>query len=129
MCGIVGLFLKNPALRPQFGPHLPTMLIGMPERGPDSAGIAVYHKPVADSQCKLTLFHADPQYHWRAVGGQLGEDLGAEVDIEVKGNHIVLTIASDEATVRRWVKENHPEVRVMGYGQLMEIYKDRGLPA
>ena len=50
MCGIVGLFLKNPALRPQLGRHLSTMLIGMTERGPDSAGIAVYHKPVAASQ-------------------------------------------------------------------------------
>jgi len=99
MCGIVGLFLKNPALRPQLGRHLSTMLIGMTERGPDSAGIAVYHKPVAASQCKLTLFHADPHYHWRAVGGQMGEDLSAEVDIEVKANHVVFTVTSDEATV------------------------------
>ena len=129
MCGIVGLFLKNPALRPQLGRHLSTMLIGMTERGPDSAGIAVYHRPVADSQCKLTLFHADPHYHWRSVGGQMGEDLRAEVDIEVKGNHVVLTVASAEAPVRRWLRDHHPEVRVMGYGQLMEVYKDMGLPA
>jgi methylamine---glutamate N-methyltransferase subunit A len=129
MCGIVGLFLKNPALRPQLGKHLSTMLIGMTDRGPDSAGIAVYHKPVGDSQCKLTLFHADPNYHWRSIGGQMGEDLSAEVDTEVKGNHVVLTVTSDEATVRRWLKQHHPEVRVMGYGQLMEVYKDMGLPA
>jgi len=129
MCGIVGLFLKNPALRPQLGKHLSTMLIGMTDRGPDSAGIAVYHKPVGDSQCKLTLFHADPNYHWRYIGGQMGEDLSAEVDTEVKGNHVVLTVTSDEATVRRWLKQHHPEVRVMGYGQLMEVYKDMGLPA
>jgi len=129
MCGIVGLFLKNPALRPQLGRHLSTMLIGMTERGPDSAGIAVYHRPVAASQCKLTLFHADPHYHWRSVGGQMGEDLRAEVDIEVKGNHVVLTVASAEAPVRRWLRDHHPEVRVMGYGQLMEVYKDMGLPA
>ncbi len=95
MCGIVGLFLKNPALRPKLGQHLSTMLIGMTERGPDSAGIAVYHKPVSASQCKLTIFNADPHFHWRSVGGQLGEDLSAEVDIEVKGNHAVLTVKSD----------------------------------
>jgi amidophosphoribosyltransferase len=129
MCGIVGLFLKNPALRPQLGKHLSTMLIGMTDRGPDSAGIAVYHKPVGDSQCKLTLFHADPNYHWRSIGGQMGEDLSAEVDTEVKGNHVVLTVTSDEAIVRRWLKQHHPEIRVMGYGQLMEVYKDMGLPA
>ena len=43
MCGIVGLFLKNAALKSQLGAHLETMLVGMTERGPDSAGIAVYH--------------------------------------------------------------------------------------
>ena len=33
MCGIVGLFLKNPDLRPSLGRHLSTMLIGMtPQR-------------------------------------------------------------------------------------------------
>ena len=62
MCGIVGLFLKNPALLPHLGGHIKTMLIGMSERGPDSAGIAVYHKPVRKGQCKLTAFHADPNY-------------------------------------------------------------------
>jgi len=33
MCGIVGLFLKNPSLRSKLGAHLETMLIGMTERG------------------------------------------------------------------------------------------------
>jgi amidophosphoribosyltransferase len=129
MCGIVGLFLKNPELRPQLGRHLSTMLIGMTERGPDSAGIAVYHKPVAGERCKLTLFHADPHHHWREIGGQMGEALNCEVDIEVKSNHVVMTVAADEAHARHWLKTHHPEVRIMGYGQLMEVYKDMGLPA
>lgn len=129
MCGIVGLFLKNPAMRPGLGRHVSTMLIGMTERGPDSAGIAVYHRPVADRQAKLTLFHPDPDYHWREVGGQLGEALGAEVDVERKGNHAVMTVAAPEAAARAWLAKAHPEVRIMGYGQLMEVYKDMGLPA
>lgn len=129
MCGIVGLFLKNPALRPHLGGHIKTMLIGMSERGPDSAGIAVYHKPVGQGQCKLTAFHANPNYHWREIGGALGEALGAEVDIELKGNHAVITISADESATRAWLHQHHPEVRIMGYGQLMEVYKDMGLPA
>ena len=128
MCGIVGLFLKNPALRPHLGSHIKTMLIGMTDRGPDSAGIAVYHKPVAKGQCKLTAFHADPHYHWREIGGALGEAMNAEVDIELKSNHAVITIAADEAATRAWLHQHHPEVRIMGYGQLMEVYKDMGLP-
>ena len=42
MCGIVGLLLKKPALREQLGELMVPMLIGMTERGPDSAGLAVF---------------------------------------------------------------------------------------
>ena len=42
MCGIVGLFLKNEAMKPQLGELLSAMLITMTDRGPDSAGIAIY---------------------------------------------------------------------------------------
>ena len=39
MCGIVGLFLKDPKLEPQLGAMLTDMLITMTDRGPDSAGV------------------------------------------------------------------------------------------
>ena len=42
MCGIVGLFLKDPKLESQLGSLLADMLITMTDRGPDSAGIAIY---------------------------------------------------------------------------------------
>ena len=42
MCGIVGLFLKNKALEPELGTMLSGMLATMCDRGPDSAGFAVY---------------------------------------------------------------------------------------
>ena len=42
MCGIVGLFLKDQSLRPQLGTLLEEMLVTMSDRGPDSAGIAIY---------------------------------------------------------------------------------------
>jgi amidophosphoribosyltransferase len=129
MCGIVGLFFKNPALHAELGRHVTTMLIGMTDRGPDSAGIAVYHKPVGRGRCKLTLFHPDPQYRWREAGGALGEAFDAEVDVEHKSNHAVLTVAAPEAKARAWLHRHHPEIRIMGYGQLMEVYKDMGLPA
>ena len=46
MCGIVGLLLKDPALRPRLGELMVPMMIGMTERGPDSAGLAVFTEPV-----------------------------------------------------------------------------------
>ena len=42
MCGIVGLYLKNPALESKLGELFEPMLIAMTERGPDSAGFAIY---------------------------------------------------------------------------------------
>ena len=45
MCGIVGLLVKKPALREQLGELMLPMLIGMTERGPDSAGLAVFTEP------------------------------------------------------------------------------------
>ncbi len=37
MCGIVGLYLKNPALEAQLGSLFEPMLEAMTDRGPDSA--------------------------------------------------------------------------------------------
>ena len=45
MCGIVGLFIKDKALEPKLGHLLSGMLATMGDRGPDSAGFAVYGRP------------------------------------------------------------------------------------
>ena len=42
MCGIAGLTLKDPGLRPELGAMLAGMLTMLEERGPDSAGVAIY---------------------------------------------------------------------------------------
>jgi len=54
MCGIVGLFLKDDALKPLLGEMLSAMLVTMTDRGPDSAGIAIYGDDVA-GQMKITV--------------------------------------------------------------------------
>ena len=55
MCGIVGLFAKSPAIEDRLGEHLAAMLRQMNDRGPDSAGVAVYRDPVAHGHSKLVL--------------------------------------------------------------------------
>ena len=57
MCGIVGLYLKNPALRPELGGMFQPMLSEMSSRGPDSAGVAIYRDPVGAGQTKYSLAH------------------------------------------------------------------------
>ena len=55
MCGIVGLYLKNPKLQPKLGEMFEPMLCKMTSRGPDSAGFAIYRDPVKKGLVKLTL--------------------------------------------------------------------------
>jgi glutamate synthase domain-containing protein 1 len=54
MCGIVGLFLKDPSLEPRMGEMLTAMLVTMSDRGPDSAGVAIYGAGEAGT-AKLTV--------------------------------------------------------------------------
>src|SRR5256714_1777787 len=42
MCGIAGLFLKDPKLEPELGRLTAAMLAELSDRGPDSAGFAAY---------------------------------------------------------------------------------------
>ena len=47
MCGIVGLFAKSTAISERLGAHLAAMLVELGDRGPDSAGVAIYRDPAA----------------------------------------------------------------------------------
>jgi methylamine---glutamate N-methyltransferase subunit A len=42
MCGIAGIALRDPALEPDLGAMVTGMLTALDERGPDSAGVAIY---------------------------------------------------------------------------------------
>ena len=60
MCGIVGLFIKDKTLEPALGHLLGGMLATMSDRGPDSAGFAVYGSGTA-GRAKITVQSADPE--------------------------------------------------------------------
>ena len=116
MCGIVGLFSKSLAVSEQLGSHMSAMLVELSDRGPDSAGVALYRDPAPAGSTKVSLHSANPDYDW----GALGVD-----DFEVRASHAVLVVDSDELDVLR---TEHPELRVMSAGQSVEIYKEAGLP-
>lgn len=124
MCGIVGLFLKNEALEPKLGEMLSGMLACMSDRGPDSAGFAVYGAG-RSGKVKLTLRAADG-HDFKALAKELGDD----VELTERATHAVLTLPGDrEAAVRARIAEVAPGVTVVGAGSRMELYKDVGLPA
>jgi glutamate synthase domain-containing protein 1 len=127
MCGIVGLFLKSKSLEPQLGAMLSQMLGVMTDRGPDSAGFAVYGAG-DDAHIKLTL-RSDRGNGIDEIAGALSEHLGQALGHSKRGSHLVLTIPTDsEQTVRDWLAAHRRDVRVVGAGSRMELYKEVGLP-
>ncbi|MEZ5911055.1 MAG: glutamine amidotransferase family protein [Paracoccaceae bacterium] len=128
MCGIVGLFLKDKALEPKLGAMLTDMLITMTDRGPDSAGIAIYGVD-ADGNSKLTVQSANPAKDFAGLAGDLGKAIGAKVTQRDKDTHCVLEMPADKAAAARAaLKDLRPDLRVMSTGDTMEIYKEVGLP-
>ncbi len=128
MCGIVGLLLKNRALRPQLGELMVPMLIGMTERGPDSSGMAVFTDRVAVGDRKISLYCKERNFAWPSFEGLLRQHHGVS-RCEIKVNHCIVTTDSDPQQVREWLAREFPAVHVLSVGRSIDLYKDVGLPA
>ena len=133
MCGIVGLLLKRPALHGQLGELMVPMLIGMSDRGPDSAGMAVFTPPLVSGQRKLSLYSGlTPQgsaFDWAGLVLALNAALDVQASAVTKGNHAVLSFSGAADPVRQWVLSHCPQLHVMAAGRSIELYKDIGTPA
>src|SRR5918994_918718 len=127
MCGIAGLFSKSLDVSDRLGSHLGDMLLQLSDRGPDSAGVAVYRDPAPSGSSKVSLSSADPQQAWGAVGDALDGAFGAG-EPEARGSHAVIVVETDAAEAQAWLRERYPELRVMSAGQEIEIFKEMGRP-
>jgi methylamine---glutamate N-methyltransferase subunit A len=128
MCGIVGLFSKSITVEERLGEHLGAMLGQMSDRGPDSAGVAVYRDPAPMGASKVSLYSPDPRVDWSAVHDGLADAFGGDPDPEIRASHAVFVADTDAATAQAWLREHHPELRIMSAGERIEIYKEMGLP-
>jgi glutamate synthase domain-containing protein 1 len=127
MCGIVGLFAKSPGVAERLGEHLGAMLSQLSDRGPDSAGVALYRDPAPSGATKVSLHAADPGQDWAALHAELADAFGAG-EPDIRASHAVLVVEADAEVAQAWLREHHPELRVMSAGQSLEIYKEAGLP-
>jgi len=128
MCGIVGLYLKDDALRPELGRRLTAMLIEMTDRGPDSAGFAVYRNGAPEGWTKLTLYHSASTYDWAGLQDGLAGALDTTCQGVRRASHFVLMTAAPADAARQWIGDHHVDVRIMSVGESIEIYKEKGLP-
>jgi glutamate synthase domain-containing protein 1 len=107
---------------------LSTMLATMCERGPDSAGFAVYGGS-EKGKLKITIQSPNPDQDFKGLAAAIKKSTGADVSLAAKSTHAILTVPSDKAdAVRADIKANHPSVRIMGVGENIEIYKEVGWP-
>ena len=127
MCGIVGLFSKSLSVSERLGEHLGDMLMELSDRGPDSAGVALYRDPAPAGATKVSLHSADPEYPWGSLHGELEASFGS-TEPDVRASHAIFIVETGAQEIQDWIRERHPEVRVMSAGSSLEIYKEAGLP-
>ena len=128
MCGIVGLFLKDKSLEPELGSLLTDMLVTMSDRGPDSAGIAIYNN--SKKQCsKITIQSMNPAEDFKEMKAHLTQLSGVDLEVRIVDTHAIITLASnDKDKIKKILKSSFTNLRIMSIGDSIEIYKEVGLP-
>lgn len=128
MCGIVGLFIKDKSLEPRLGELSAGMLATMCDRGPDSAGFAVYG-PATPGKAKITVQSQNPTSDFDGLSEIVSRAVRAETSVEVRSTHAVVTVpASEVDAAHSAIRGARPDVRIMGTGDAIEIYKEVGYP-
>ena len=129
MCGIVGLFLKDRTLDQQLGQLLSQMLITMSDRGPDSAGIAIYGEPSA-KESKITVQSSNHSEDFDVLENIYKREDWESVRLSRKDNHAVITTETVHLkNIVTYINDHMSNLRIMSIGDSVEIYKETGLPA
>ena len=121
MCGIVGLHLREPSLEPRLGELLTAMLGQVVERGPDSAGVAVYGDPRLSppGRAVVSLLGVTPQEASTALpdAAVVAADATTVVHAESPVPELLATIAT-----------TLPQATVIGSGEGFAVLKGTGNP-
>ncbi len=126
MCGIVGLFIKDPSLEPELGRLTAGMLATLSDRGPDSAGFAVYGAGKT-GETKLTL-RAASAVAAKETEARIAQAFGSATT-NSHDTHIVVALPDESvAALLDWLAREAPEIETVGRGRRIEVYKEVGLP-
>ncbi len=128
MCGKIGLYAKNDSLQSRLGELFEPMLVAMTERGPDSAGFAIYGDEVPDGWIKLTLRHSDENYAWAELAQRIKQQLDVAVDWFQNNKVAVFKLQTEASTANAFFAAHAPEVLILSSGKSIEILKEVGLP-
>lgn len=115
MCGIVGLHLREPSLEPRLGALLTAMLGQVVERGPDSAGVAVYGDPRLSppGRTVVSVLGTSRAEVAEALPGVTAFDADATTVLHAEAAEVALAL---------------PDARVIGSGEGFAVLKGTGHP-
>jgi glutamate synthase domain-containing protein 1 len=132
MCGIAALQLRNPGLQARMGSLLSSMMCQIVERGPDSAGLAVYNTPglVTMGHATLSLLGKDQGVPLADIETSLALLLPAAANIRVKvvGDTTLVSSAVETPLLVKAVKEILPQATIIGRGEHVAVMKSVGHP-
>jgi glutamate synthase domain-containing protein 1 len=132
MCGIAALQLRNPSLHPRMGSLLSSMLCQIVDRGPDSAGLAVYNTPglVSPGTSTLSLLGKDQGMTTAAITSGLAAMLPADAGatVQVVGDTTLVSAAVGTDLLTKAVTETLPAATVIGRGEHVAVMKSVGHP-
>jgi methylamine---glutamate N-methyltransferase subunit A len=128
VCGIVGILVKRPELRESLGEWLTPMLVCMGDRGPDSAGLAVFSPPGADGRRRYSLYAGAEPIDWAQLQRNFERDLACQAELVARENHAILTAKLEPSRVRSWLAANSPRLHLLSVGRSIDLFKDTGHP-
>jgi glutamate synthase domain-containing protein 1 len=127
MCGIIGLLMKKSEARDSLGQWLAPMMVCMNDRGPDSAGLAVFGG-ATDRRMRFSLFSLHPQTDFSELASRFTRDSGIPAEIQIVEHQAVLSAACERGYFLGWLSAAFPDVRLLAAGHSIQLFKDVGSP-
>jgi glutamate synthase domain-containing protein 1 len=128
VCGIVGLLAKTPEFRRALGELVAPMLVCMGDRGPDSAGLAVFSEPLAPQLRRFSLRARDEDFSWDDFLQAYRNAFRQESCFVPRGNHALLTAELLPADLKTWLADRFLRIQLLSAGRSIDLYKDIGHP-
>ncbi|WP_104181906.1 glutamine amidotransferase [Arthrobacter sp. B0490] len=132
MCGIAALQLRNPSLHPRMGTLLSSMLCQIVDRGPDSAGLAVYDVPglVSPGTSTLSLLGRHQGRDASIITASLGDLLPSDASptVQIIGDTTLVNAAVPTDLLVKAVSETLPGSTITGRGEHVAVMKSVGHP-
>jgi glutamate synthase domain-containing protein 1 len=128
MCGIAALQIRNPALRGDLGTYMRGMLCEIVERGPDSAGIALYGSERMNPGGTATVT-AIGDIDTEALLADLRSALpDAEPAVVAYAESVLVNARVDVGALEAAVTAALPDAHIIGRGQNVTVLKGVGHP-